>query len=446
MIKTVVFALAFLAPAGGLAAAQFSHGASAETARFLIQDLADGRFDAVQVRFDSQMRAEFPTGRLAAKWKSIEEQVGKFQKVRGVVASDPGMPTFTLVCQFEHSDLDAVIIFNRYGRLAGLYFRPSATAVWKAPSYATPKNFKEVPVIVKTVRWSFPGTLTLPRGRGPFPAVVLVQGWGPEDEDETLGVNKPFKDLAWGLASQSIAVLRYEKQTERYAAAGSAKSPTFTVNDETIVDARSAVAMLAKRRKIDQRRIFVLGYGSGATLAPRIATGDRTVAGLILLAGAITPVERLALDQARSIAAQEHLPPAVARRQIAEIEAEVKQIESPHLKPGTTVNFGGVSTPSSYWLDLRSYHPGRAAAALPIPMLIMQGGRDEHVPPGQLGLWEKALTGHKNATFELFPSLNHLFEKGFGPLVPEEYLRPGHVEANVISTVASWVKGVEPGN
>lgn len=86
------------------------------------------------------------------------------------------------------------------------------------------------------------------------------------------------------------------------------------------------------------------------------------------------------------------------------------------------------------------------AAALRIPMLIMQGGRDNRVPQGQLGLWKKALAGHKNVTFELFPFLNHLFEKGSGAALSEEYLRPGHVEGKVISTIASWVKGAEPGN
>ena len=64
--------------------------------------------------------------------------------------------------------------------------------------------------------WVLPGTISMPRGDGPFPAVVLVHGSGPNDRDETIGPNKPFRDLAGGLASQGIAVLRYEKRTRQH--------------------------------------------------------------------------------------------------------------------------------------------------------------------------------------------------------------------------------------
>src|SRR5437868_1155092 len=73
-------------------------------------------------------------------------------------------------------------------------------------------TFDEREVTVGKGEWELPGTLGLPKGSGPFPAVVLVQGSGPQDRDETMGVNKPFQDIAWGLASNGIAVLRYDKR------------------------------------------------------------------------------------------------------------------------------------------------------------------------------------------------------------------------------------------
>ena len=96
---------------------------------------------------------------------------------------------------------------------------PTATPTAEAPAYVTPGSFQEQEVIVGSGEWSLTGTLTLPAGAGPFPAVVLVHWWSraDRDRDDDLGPNKPFRDLAWGLASQGIAVLRYEKRAMEYA-------------------------------------------------------------------------------------------------------------------------------------------------------------------------------------------------------------------------------------
>ncbi len=431
---------AFLALGALGAAGQAPYKMSVEAARSVIEELASHDFAKVAARFDDRMRAALPAEKLAAVWTSLEAQVGKFQQVRGVVVSGRPMTTVTLVCHFERADLDALITFDQSGRVAGLFFRPSETATWKPPAYAQPENFVEAPVTVTTGQWHLPGTLTLPKGTGPFPAVILVQGSGPQDADETIGPNKPFKDLAWGLANRGIAVLRYTKRTKEYGAASIANPATFTVNDETVDDARSAVALAAHWPQIDPHRIFLLGHSLGATMAPRIAAGDPSVAGLILMAGAVTPMEQLALQQIRTIDARENVPEQTEQKQVATVEAAVKQIESPSLKPGTTINFLGAPTPSSYWLDLRNYHPARAAAELRIPMLFLQGGRDYQVPPTEMELWKKALAGHKNVTFELFPPLNHLFEAGTGPSTPGEYMKPGHVDEKVIEAIAAWVR------
>ncbi len=79
------------------------------------------------------------------------------------------------------------------------------------PSYAHPERFQEQEVQIGHGKWVLPGTVSIPQSDGLFAAVLLVHGSGPHDLDETLPPNKPFRDLAWGLASQGIAVLRYEK-------------------------------------------------------------------------------------------------------------------------------------------------------------------------------------------------------------------------------------------
>ncbi len=438
-MKTTVLLFAMLGFSAG-AMAQIPAPAEAKEARTIVADLAAHDFSAVELRFDAQVRAALPEEKLAAVWGSIEGQVGKFGEIRGVVVSGEAVKTVTLVCHFEHADLDALVSFNASGQVAGLFFRPHEEGHWTTPSYAQPKDFTERPVTVTTGRWHLPGTLTIPKGKGPFPGVVLVQGSGPQDEDETIGPNNPFKDLAWGLASRGIAVLRYVKRTKQYGPASVANPATFTVDDETDDDAVSAVSLLARQPEIDPRRAFLLGHSLGATMAPRIAKDDPQIAGIIVMAGAVTPIEKLALEQVKTIAAREHAPAETAQKQIATLETEVKEIESPDLKPGTMVKFLGAEIPSSYWLSLRGYHPDRVAATLHIPILVLQGGRDYQVPPSDFALWKKTLAGHKNVTFDLFPDLNHLFISGTGPSTPAEYFKPGHVAEPVITEIAKWIQ------
>src|SRR5213596_1729423 len=106
-------------------------------------------------------------------------------------------------------------------------------------------------------------------GDGPFAAVLLVHGTGPNDRDETIGPNKPFRDLAGGLASRGIAVLRYDKRTKAYSAEY-AKKGSISIREEVIDDALAAIAFLRSQPRIDKERIFVIGHSLGAILVPEI--------------------------------------------------------------------------------------------------------------------------------------------------------------------------------
>ena len=96
--------------------------------------------------------------------------------------------------------------------------------------------------------------------------------------------------------------------------------------------------------------------------------------------------------------------------------------------------------PRSYWLDLKHYDPRSAVQKLCCRILVLQGGRDYQVTPADYEGWKSALKGHPNATFDLFPSLNHLFITGEGKSLPAEYQKPGHVAPDVINEIANWIK------
>ncbi|MDE3179376.1 MAG: alpha/beta fold hydrolase [Acidobacteriota bacterium] len=413
--------------------------------RTFVLEFASGQYAKVEAQFSQQVASKAPVAVLPEIWKSVEAKYGGFEKISAVTTlTYKQYNVVTVSCQFEKSPLNIRVSFDSDNKVAGFFFLPaSPSQSWSAPSYANPAAFHEQSVTVGHAPWALPGTLTLPDGRGPFPAVELVQGSGALDEDETIGPNKPFKDLAWGLASDGIAVLRYEKRTAKYGAEIAAHPAGFTVKQETIDDARSAVSLLSAQPKINRNQIYVLGHSLGGMLAPRIAKGDAQIAGIILLAGNTEQLAQAVVRQIKDEAALQSKPTPETERVISGAEEEARQIDSPSLKAGDSVTFLGDKLPASYFLDLRSYNPAATAAALKIPILVLQGGRDFNVTvPDDFDVWKKALASHPRVTFKFYPTLDHLFMTGSQPPSPRDDLRPGHVSGEVIADIAQWVKSL----
>ena len=415
----------------------------------VVQELVAGQFDKIEARYDARMAAALPSGKLAAGWASLIQQTGAYQSTEATRVDRAGeQDVATVTCRFQRAVLDARIAFDADGKIAGISIRPhqEQPAPWNPPPYAKPESFIEQLLTLVNGKYELPGTLTMPNGDGPFAAVVLVQGSGPEDQDETIGGSKPFKDLAWGLASHGIAVFRYIKRTAKYGTQVSDDPARLTVNDETISDARAAVSLVAKQPKINPARVFLLGHSLGAYLAPRIATGDSGIAGIIMLAANSQPMEQLVIEQIRYLASLNGPPNEQAQKEIQMAEETAKQIESPDLKQGDNVPFLGTSSPASYWLDLRGYHPVSTALLLKIPILILQGGRDYQVPMSNFQYWKSELGKNKNVTLKLYPDLNHLFIAGTGPSTPQEYAKPGHADPAVVADIATWITAAPPKN
>jgi len=415
-------------------------------AKSLTQQLAARQFDPIIAHFDETMTSAMPSDKLAGFWDGLIGQVGAFQSITRTRTQEvQGYQVVLVTSKFEKSTLDVKWVFDAKSRVAGFFVVPSEPEVpWSAPDYAKPGNFHERPVTVGAGHWQLPGTLTLPNGGGRFPAVVLVQGSGPHDQDEAIGPNKPFKDLAWGLASENIAVLRYNKRTLQYAKELKAAVANLTVNDETVDDARAAVALLAQQPEIDPKRIFVLGHSLGGMLAPRIAQGDAQVAGLIIMAGTTRPLEKVIVEQLNYIASLNGPITPEAHKQIDAAEQAAKEIESPNLTASQMIDVLGAKIPGSYFLDLRGYQPAEVAAQLKIPMLILRGERDYQVTSEDFDGWKKALAGKPDVTLKVYPGLFHLFmpssSPGTGLGTPADYQKPGHVVQPVIEDIASWIE------
>jgi dienelactone hydrolase len=445
--RALALLVAVLLCASAFAPAQSTPGLDT-LARALTQQLSARQFSSVASHFDADMSSAMSSLQLANAWDSIVGQAGAFQSIIATHTNEQQhYQTVFVTSKFAKASLDLKWVFDSKGFVAGFFVVPASTAAsieWAPPFYAKPANFHEQPLTVGDAPWQLSGTLTLPNGPGPFPAVVLVAGSGPEDQDETIANNKPFKDLAWGLASRNIAVLRYNKRTLQYGKEMAAQSKGFTVNDESVGDARAAVALLAKQPGIDPKRIFVLGHSLGGMMAPRIAQDDAQVAGLVILAGPTRPFELVVVDQLKYIASLNGKITPEAQKQIDAAEKDAKEIESPTLAADAKVNLLGSPVPGSYFLDLRGYHPAEVAASLKIPILILQGDRDYQVTVAEdLAGWKQALSSKPSVTFKIYPGLYHLFmpsaATGSGLGTPADYEKSGHVTINVVDDIATWI-------
>ena len=413
-----------------------------DIAKGLVAQMAAGQFGKAVEPFDPIMKSALPADKLKDVWDGLTKQYGTLQRANETTTEKIQQYEVVYVtCEFQRGKLDTKVVFTSENKVTGLFFVPSGK--YKPPSYADSSKFEEKQIVVGKGTWRLPGTLALPKGAGPFPGLILVHGSGPEDRDETIGPNKPFRDLAQGLASRGVAVLRYEKRTKHYPTLMALSLNSITVKEETIDDAVAAVEALASQEKIDPKRIFVLGHSLGGMLIPRIGKARPKIAGFISLAGSTRPLEDLVLEQTKYILSLNGTPSQEAQNRLTEIERQVAKVKSAQLSEDTSKGELPLGVPANYWLDLRGYDPAEAAKSLSRPMLILQGERDYQVTMEDFANWKKALGSRKDVTFISYPGLNHLFVEGKGKSTPAEYSAPGNVAKVVVDDIVKWIEGLD---
>jgi uncharacterized protein len=409
-------------------------------AKQFVDFLAKEDFASATKNFDATMAKALPEEKMRELWKTLNGQVGAYKKQLATRTEKIGKYDAVFVtCEFERMSLDAKIVFDSQQRITGLFFLLVEKAQESTPpDYANKDSFIEKEVTIGTGDWALPATLSIPKEDKPFAAVVLVHGSGPHDRDETIGRNKPFRDIAWGLASQGIAVLRYEKCTKQHPEKLMKLADHVTVKEEVIDDALAAVALLKKSEKIDPKKIFVIGHSLGGYVLPRIGKGDSDIAGLISLAGSTRPLEDVVLEQYTYIFSLDGKVTDEEQKELEKTKAQIVRVKSPNLKIGDKDLVLGV--PASYWLDLRGYNPPQLAQTLKQPILILQGEKDYQVTMQDFANWKAALAKRKNVEFKSYANLYHLFIETADKPAPANYEKAGHVARYVIDDIAAWVK------
>jgi len=425
--------------AASLAIAGTSHAQTADPAALAQQalDALDaGHYAQVEQLFGPQMAAAVPADKLQAIWESLPAQMGNAKGREQAQVSAQGDTHFVQIpLHFEKAELVAKFAIDASGKIVGFLIQP-AQSTSPAPAVAADANFSERDFSVGDGERALPGTLAMPKGNGPFPAVVLVHGSGPQDRDEAIGPNKPFLDIARTLAAQGIAVLRYDKRTK--ARPQDFAGGNFGVDDETTNDAVIAVDALRKTDGIDPKRIFVLGHSQGGMLAPRIAAVSGHVAGLILMAAPTRPLLDILIEQNRRLAALNDGKIDDAER--AAINAIIEQVRITRDPKTAATSPTVMGQPAGYWRSIEAVDAVSEAQQVRLPMLLLQGARDIQVVDADWQNWRDAFADDPDATFKLYPKLNHLGIAGEGEGSLAEYQQPGHVDAHLLTDVAAWVR------
>lgn len=408
-------------------------------AKWLVDRLAAGEFDIAVQSFDETMRERLPAERLAKVWHDLEKSTGEFQSAGDPAVRPMGeLAVVVLPGTWKKAQLDIQVTMNADMTVAGLFFRAGDRGpTWQKPEYADPDAFEETSVSVGSKPYKLAGKLCLPRGAGPFPGIVLVHGSGPQDRDESIGPNKPFRDLAWGLASRGIASLRYDKRTLTYGDKVMEEGPS--ASNEVIVDALLALKRLRERPEIDKKATFVVGHSLGGCLAPVIARADGELAGIVILSGTLRNLELVVLEQLEFLASKAGPNQKEAEKNLAELKADFAAMNAGKKNVTDIIMFA----PVGYWRDINAQLGETGAKALrdfPGRVLILGGGRDYQIRQVDFDKWRSAAGNRKGVTFRWLPEMNHLYTAGKGPADPGDYEKPGHVDLSVIEGLASWIK------
>ena len=337
---------------------------------------------------------------------------------------------------FEKGNLSLLFSLNENDKIKGLrlvIYSPNFE--WQAPDYAIEENILETDI---TVKGEMPllGKLTSSASKNLETIIVFVHGSGPNDMDETLGPNKLFKDLSYGLASNNIASIRYNKVSFDYPSTLSKKINAITVEDIVVKDAIKAIK---EAKELGAQKVILLGHSLGGYMTPMIAEME-PVDGVIIMAGNASPLHELLIPQYEHLIKNDPSTP-IGEFQLNALKVQVNNIQEEKYDSTTSPMLLPLGLPASFWLSLKEYFPIKLAKKQDQPYLILNGDRDYQVPETEAKKWKNGNKNKKSKTI-IYPQLNHMFFAGEGVLIPSEYEKEGHLNEQTLKDIINWVNSL----
>lgn len=323
----------------------------------------------------------------------------------------------------------------------------------QVPVKPYPYREEELTYDNKVQNLTLAATFTTPPGKGPFPAVVLITGSGPQDRDESLMGHKPFLILSDYLTRHGIAVLRADdrgtgKSTGNFEGATTADFAT---------DTEAGIAYLKTRPEVDMHKIGLIGHSEGAVIAPMIAAHNHDVAFIVMMAGTGVRGDQVLAAQSEAIEIANGTDPEAAARDAAKEKDMLTLVETENdpailakrLKeklegdvPEALIGLQTKQLTSPWFHYFLTYDPASALRKVACPVLVLNGSLDKQVLPSQnLPPIRKALeeAGNQHVEIDELPGLNHLFQTAKTGS-PAEYARIEETMSPVVlEKISTWI-------
>lgn len=389
------------------------------TAIQYLEYLAHGEYEKAMEISNKIMQEKVTENQLESIWKSIEQAYGKFIQISKISFQKVNQyEVYTITTKFEKANLNIIISVDKDGLIAGLFFKEAEKIKWAPPKYAKTDSFETKNVYIN----SLPGELTIPKNSKKVPAVILIHGSGPNDMDETIGPNKVFKDIAYGLSSNGIAVLRFNKRT---LYPNKISNNDITIKKEILDDVISAINFLKKQNFVD--KIYILGHSLGGYVAPYIAFTHKDVSGLILLGTPARNLETIMIEQFKFLESK-------TNNDYSKYISELEKLINNNISENEQI----LGTPAKYFYDLRNYNPIKYLKNLKIPVLMIFGENDYQVTTKEYEIFKNELSQKENIEIILIKGVTHLFMKG--EKNPTSYYIENHVSEEVINKIISFIR------
>lgn len=402
----------------------FSQSSEEKGKQFINSLLVEKSFEKAYSFFDETIKTKISETVLKDTEAQLESQLGSFKTILEVNKEGNA---FYYYSDFEKMKLDINISFNQDQKIIGFFFVPH-------------KEFKKEKSLgnelsIKSGVVKLNGTLLVPEKNNQKKLVLFIHGSGPNDRDETIYENKPFKDIAESLYEKGISSYRFDKRTLSNPESFNDNS---TIDDEVTNDVLSIINYFKSNESYKQYEIILIGHSLGGYLLPHIFNKSKDISKIIFLAGNARPLDNLIVEQYEYL--NKISPSPELQNELKKMKEQVAFLNSKAFNLNAAKEKLPFGLSANYWKSLLDYNCLNEAQKINIPVLVLQGERDYQVLMTDFELWKKALKSNKKAEFISYPKLNHLFISGENISEPKEYSIKGSVDLNVINDINNFIK------